>query len=335
MHRYELKERIEQALANVELGCREDTFDLKRQRMQGVGVEPWLTLCCYKLDDNQEGDCDVSLRSMIYFSLALGCRETWGITRQPRRLLNYQMEPREPSGGRREGYILRGDTMNSYATTAHRYLQLLDQEREESERLNPMGENWEEVVLRSLQELGRIVSPAALTFIERVHTIGNMIPVPCLLNESGKEVTASFNAPRYRRTKDYWDLTLLCLYHYYTGQTIGGRTLEWLLPKAADCSLCRAWLDSFGEKETGWDRFVEQNLLQDFVNAAPGGGYVQPKELWPGHFTGDVLPNKDQCETFFANASSWIAARSLRMVMKVRETTKGMPLSDVAEGLLP
>ena len=333
MHRYELKDQIGQILVNVELGEREDTYDLKRQRMRGAWMEPWISLCCYKLDDSPEGDCDVSLRSMVYFSLALGYREKWGIERQPMRFLNYQLAPRETSNNRR--YILRGDTTNSYATTVHRYLTLLDQEREEGSRLNPRDENWEEVVLRDLPKVKQAVSPAALAFIGRVHTIGNMIPVPCLLNESGKKVIASFNAPRYRNSMDYWDLTLLCLCHYYTGRTSGDRTLEWLLPKEADRSLCMAWLDSFGEKEEGWNSFVEQNLLQDFVNAAPGGGYAQPRELWPGHFTGGVLPDKDQCEMFFANAGSWIAARSLRMVTRAREALKEMPLPDIAEELLP
>ena len=38
---------------------------------------------------------------------------------------------------------------------------------------------------------------------------------------------------------------------------------------------------------------------------------------------------------FFANAGSWTAARSLRMVMRAREALKGMPLPDIAEELLP
>lgn len=330
MHQLELKNRITVVLEGAWRGYQEDTFDLKRDWLRGCWLEPWPAMCCYKLDDSPEGDCDVSLRSMVYFCLSLGCMGEWGIQRQPGRSTNYQLVPLEDA---KRKFILRGDTMNSYATTVHRYLQLLDREFEESSRINPTGENWDEVILRTAK-IEEAISPAALTFIERVHTIGNMIPVPCLLNESGREVTASFNAPRYCASKDYWDLTLLCLYHYYMGETGSRHTLEWLLPKTADCGLCRIWLDGFGEKQEGWNRFVEQNLLQDFVNAAPGGGYAQPRELWPGHFTGDVLPDKNQCETFFANASSWIAARSLRMVMKAKETFKEWPISYVAEELL-
>lgn len=335
MHRYELKERINQILIQAEDGTRYNGYDLKREKMRGTYMGPWPSLCCYKLSGSPEGDCDVSLVSMVYYSIALGCKEGWGIALQPGRLLNYQLLPRRPGN-----WALRGDTMNSYATTFHRYLRLLDQERKEGERLNPKKENWEEVVLRDVCGMENAVSPAALRFIRRTHTLGNMLPVPCRLNEAGDTVTASFNAPRYGRTKDYWDISLLCIWHYFTGLTDGTHTLEWMLPGAADHALCRAWLDSFGEGQPGWNRFVEQNLLQDFVNAAPGGGYAAPKELWPGHFTGGLMPDKAQCESFFANAGSWITARGKRMLMKAQETIwraydLAGSLEDLAEELLP
>ena len=336
MHRGEVKNKIECELNHLDsISTRAETYDLKNQGMSCISfVDPWVKLCWYKLGDDPDGDCDVSLNSMVYYSLALGCKDRWGIVPQPKRLLNYQLEPREAAGGSKAGYLLRGDTMNSYATTFHRYLQLLDAERAPDERLNPTGGTWEEAVLSNFEAFDQAVSPAACAFIRRVHTIGNMIAVPCLLSESGKEVIASFNAPRYRRTKDYWDLTLLCICHHYTGQTVGGFTLEWLLPRTADCSLCRAWLDSFGEGQTGWNHFVEQNLLQDCVNTAPGGDYTLPKELWPGHFTGDILPNQEQCETFFANVNSRIAARGRRMVIKALETIKAREIPDIAGELL-
>lgn len=67
MHRYELKDQIEQILGYVEMGSREEMSDLKRQRREAC-MDPWSALCCYKLDDSPEGDCDVSLVSIPLFA---------------------------------------------------------------------------------------------------------------------------------------------------------------------------------------------------------------------------------------------------------------------------
>lgn len=324
MTRFELENRIAGILYDVTYYSNTHAavrYDLKKQWWSGSGASDWQWLCCYKLNDSQEGDCDVSLHTMVFFATALGLREKWYITRQIKSAMNYQLELRRPpksKAGRAAEYVLRGDTMNSYATTMHAYLDLLDKDK----KINPKGECWEALVLRDSEKMEELLSPAAREFITRVHTIGNMLPVPFQAyapdTEDGRR--ASFNRPRYAKTKDYFDLTLLCLYAHFTGDSDGTHTVDWLLSNEGDRALCRRWLDSFGKGREGWRQFVEQNLLQDFVNQADEGDWGKPKELWKGHFKGSVEPKQvEQCEAFFTNASTWIWARGIRMVLKTNE----------------
>lgn len=345
MTRFELKNRIFTILEDADLkNSWIAQYDLKRQWWPSgsyVAVSDWQRLCCYKLNDSWEGDCDVSLYSMVYYALALGLREKWYITRQIKSAMNYQLELRHPPKSKAAEYVLRGDTMNSYATTMHAYLDLLDKDK----KVNPKGECWDALTLQEdkAKEVEELLSPAAHEFITRVHTIGNMLPVPYQAyapeTEDGRR--ASFNAPRYAKTKDYFDLTLLCLYAYFTGDSDGVHTMEWLLADEGDCAMSKRWLDSFGKGYEGWTRFVEQNLLQDFVNQRKEGGWGKPKELWKGHFRGAVLPKRvEQCEAFFTNASAWILARGIRMGLKTKEQLLLKPMSvkeqlKLAESLLP
>ena len=57
------------------------------------------------------------------------------------------------------------------------------------------------------------------------------------------------------------------------------------------------------EKYSGWNDFIEYNLLQDYVELNPVGSFGKPKELWRGHFTGDVMPKTmDEFKQFWKNA---------------------------------
>ncbi len=343
MTRTELKNRIGSILLRDVVGC-----DLKWQwwpmSESASHMDDWKWLCCYKLDDSPEGDCDVSLCSMVFYALALGLREEWYITRQPGRSLNYQLELRQPpesEEGQAEEYVLRGDTMNSYATTMHIYLDLRDKDK----KVNPEDECWEELVLResTAEKVEKLLSPAAWEFIRRVHTIGNMLPVPhqAYAPKTGNRRRATFNTLRKDKTEDYFDLTLLCLYDHFTGDSDDVHTMEWLLEEKGDRAMSQRWLDSFGKGREGWTRFVEQNLLQDFVDRREAGDWGRPKELWEGHFEGSVPPEKtEQCEAFFTNASAWILARSTRMSGKVKEQyptefSSVEELLELAETLLP
>ena len=92
--------------------------------------------------------------------------------------------------------------------------------------------------------------------------------------------------------------------------------LSWLLPFVSQDGIkaCEAWLDSF----PSWDAFVEGSFLQDFVHST-SGGYGMPRELWRGHFSGHVMPQGDQREAFFTNASAWISARGARLAIALEK----------------
>lgn len=157
-------------------------------------------------------------------------------------------------------------------------------------------------------------------FISIYHTLGNFIPIP-----------TGCNAPRGAgKLKDYWDLTLKVIYDYYhdiddniIDIVSGGRGCA-VIDKVELYNRYKQWLDSFSEgnsKEGDWKCFVEKNYLQDFVDCNTDGSYGMPKELWKGHFSGEILPTGiEQIEQFFVNASCWITARSTRMLLRLRKT---------------
>lgn len=156
-------------------------------------------------------------------------------------------------------------------------------------------------------------------FISLYHTIGNFIPFPC-----------GCNGPRGTgKTKDYWDLALLCIYKYYKLKE--EKWIEAIVGDKKDYFI--KWLKGFGS----WDNFVEKNYLQDFVcvnesTKDEDQKYGSPKELWEKHFKEfenkeAALPtDKEQIEQFCKNASAWILARGQRMIdelrIKMHETDK-------------
>lgn len=150
----------------------------------------------------------------------------------------------------------------------------------------------------------------AANYLKAVYTIGNFIPAP-----------SGFQPRGFGPSKDYWDLALMCTYNYYAEKkewpiAWPGYTLEWLLhaPKG-NSLLCGKWLDRYGS----WDAFVEGNFLQDFVNQE-GSHYGMPKELWKGHFTSSVLPEKEgHFAEFFTNAAAWITARGTRIAIALAD----------------
>lgn len=155
-------------------------------------------------------------------------------------------------------------------------------------------------------------------FLKVSYTIGNFIPVP-----------RGCNGPRgIGKIKDYWDLTLKAIYDYYVCDENSRKykiyTLEDVFGKDKN-RLCRLkkWLDSFSDDNSNkgnckWKDFVEKNYMQDFVNPNPDGSYGMPKELWEGHFKGEVLPEGDQCVQFFENASHCITERSIKMIKMLK-----------------
>lgn len=286
-------------------------------------LAPWEKLCCYKISVNKGVDCDAALRSTVIYQVAFGGGE---IVRKGKTCLL-----------KRDGFILRGDTMNSYATTVHEYLhsvlgndqKLFDDmkdkqivEKRDKGRLYAHDKyyrprerpkrHWERAILHRYDDFfAEKIPPAAEEFFRLYHTVGNFIPWP-----------DGCNVPRGRgATRDYWDWCLKDIYKWYQDNpdctkrhTANHDALKKLVGSRK--VILGKWLATF----TSWNDFVEKNYIQDFVNQSAGGGYGEPKELWEGHFTKGVMPKeKTDFEQFFTNASAWITARGVRIALAVKE----------------
>lgn len=144
-------------------------------------------------------------------------------------------------------------------------------------------------------------------FLSVCYTLGNFIPVPPPFQHRGTG-----------RSKDYWDLALACIFNYYMNKEGGAEcigaqhgspySLDWLLPSHQAVIQCQSWLDSFQT----WDAFVEKNYLSAFVDA--DSRCKKPKQLWKGHFTGQITPDTEQALQFFRQTSKRIVERGKRMV---------------------
>lgn len=221
----------------------------------------------------------------------------------------------------KRGGRICGETMNSANTTLGAWynmeLETESQKREREELKNPPQEISNKYILsRYLQDKEgqkKLLGKKCLFFLSLYHTLGNFIPVP-----------VDCNCPRgLGSLADYWDLTLKVIYDYYVGNDhicdITG-TRDELVQRYKN------WLDSFIEEgDNGlisWNRFVEKNYMQDFVESDPEGGYGMPKELWRNHFSqfsyGEAKPtNERQIKEFYLNASDWINKRSNRMIREL------------------
>lgn len=209
-----------------------------------------------------------------------------------------------------------GDTMNSVTTTLNsfpsecgnslkkmtcHYL-LLGADDSKFER-DLTYELWGE-----FRETGdeAIITDMIHNFLKAWHTIGNFIPVPL-----------GFNRGRYQTTRDYWDLTLLAIYRWYQGEDNAIKNL--ITDRSRDASNNAVnntikWLSDFQrDGKPSWQVFVEENYMQSFVEK-DRDTFGMPKELWPGHFSSEVLPCQiDELELFFTNVTQWIRERSDRM----------------------
>lgn len=144
----------------------------------------------------------------------------------------------------------------------------------------------------------------AFKLIEVYHTLGNFIIIP-----------KGWNKCRYSSLKDYWDLTLLCIYNYYFKIEDEKYCIEKISGKK-NIKRYKDYLDTFNT----WETFIKVNFLESFVKLKKDKdgkivSYGKPKELWEGHFKGELLPtNIDQCIEYFNNSAEWIKERTTVMV---------------------
>lgn len=200
-----------------------------------------------------------------------------------------------------DGIDYRGDTMCSWSTTVNRCLRHTRPPR--------------------LDDIDETLATCIVDFMQVVYTIGNFIPAPSAFQKRG-------SCP----SRDYWDLALAAIYHYYqspdkivcedTDCTFirpKPYSVRWLLDGIKNAENCKPWLNCF----ESWDNFVEENFMQPFLKNSEkvNGHYGPPDELWEGHFAYSGLPqNEDEFQQFFTNATQRILARGEMIAKKVKET---------------
>lgn len=239
--------------------------------------------------------------------------------------------------------IISGETMNSATTTLNALYERYVESTQEKEKRK-------EISLRQQVSSKYIMSLYAMEYYDFVsqpnnfsglckrlgdikglddflysfHTLGNFIPFP-----------RGCNCPRGTGIlKDYWDLTLACIYNWYNPEdaieNISLRqkySISMITPYRTE--QFESWLKCFGD----WDGFVETNFLGDWndeghlrVNFVTRTQKTQkrkygcPRELWKGHFNYNKnvipIPKKDY-ESFFTNAAERIQNRGKLMVRKL------------------
>ncbi len=294
-------------------------------------LSPWERMCYYRVSGDTGTDCDVALFTVVAYYLAFDLGDGWMLKKH---YGGYHLENPDVK------WTLRGDTMNSYATTIHHYIreqwipapnhteEMVDDRiiTKDTKIISALG-SWEDVILRHYGYFRNVLPISGHKFVFLNHTIGNFIPVPFICGK-GK---GKFNAPRgINASADYWDLALLCIYNHYFSIQDSRYDLKWLLGNDQNVELCQDWLDGFGSKASGWNTFVEQNSMQKFVDQKG-----MPKELWDGHFAGEVMPGEEEhYDKFFKNASSWIEARGITIAKKIKEALKDEDLTALAKKMV-
>ena len=275
------------------------TYDLKRDWWRETSVDPWRLMCLYKKDKNPVGDCDVSLRSMVIYWLAFGF-EDWRLCPDGRG--NFQLE-KEGSG-----YAVRGDTMNSYATTAHAYFHMKGLEKGNG--------TWHDAILEDYGRFAPLYRGPFADFVNMCHTVGNMLPIP-----SGSLNRARGIGP----TKDYFDLYVTWLFEYTaTAQRHGGLLFRGVSLTSELFPGVGELIEFLGGYES-WDAYVRANYLEEFCQSYVENSvthFTQGIPLWSGHrLSRGALPqNTAECEDYFKNASERILARGQQIIMAVKKT---------------
>ena len=333
MVNYDIKDEWLIDLLNCSNKYLKNKLPKKKTEFDANKITEWEKMCCYQLT-RLRIDCDVSLRSVVLYTLAFpfildkkGNNSGEIVTRKIR-LQEKENAKYEICSDNTAGYKFRGDTMNSYSTSTNEFLRLYGDNVLNPKVLiiNQKGRNkgkfmtdyleWEECVLDNYSHFESCISQEVKEFIRLNHTLGNFIPVPF------RNANENFNSPRgIGQTKDYWDLALLKIYKWYDDEA--DEYLCELLKSVGNVELCKDWLRAFTAEDgnPSWDVFVAANYMQDFVNQGNADGFFgEPKELWKGHFKNNNLPSQEEdFIQFFSNASAWINARGERIAISVKK----------------
>lgn len=205
--------------------------------------------------------------------------------------------------------MYQGETLNSVNTTFNKYYECIEKTEHKEEREKMKTDKGRTQNISIKYRLSRFYSPREGSredfsntqlneFVSVYHTLGNFMPVPW-----------ACNGPRgCAEVQDYWDLTMLNIFNYYNENN--EEYIKRIIGKKEELvERYRKWLDGFGD----WENFVNKNYLRAFVYYK-SDGTLYPKELWEGHFSGQVLPDEKQCEEYFKNAAECIKERTAHML---------------------
>lgn len=213
-----------------------------------------------------------------------------------------------------------GDIMNSVSTTLNELFKVYREELGITGRMSK--KKIFEVYPQHKEQMDEILGAAGKDFLSVAYTVGNMIPMPSVVNR----------ARGIGSSRDYWDLALKCIYDWYRNNpdlkksNFDNTTLFLLCGgKETPIKEMAQLLKRFEE----WDKFVFYNRMQPFVYAADGksdapkeGPFGLPRELWKGHFGGPDLPSESQIGEFFTNAAECIRKRSELIVKALPGSTR-------------
>lgn len=207
-----------------------------------------------------------------------------------------------------------GDTMTSFQTLLNLAVERMEAERAFSLRRLGLTSQYYCTALYAADREGlpeRLNAyPGLGEFAAAVHTLGDFLPVP-----PGFNVARAGYPERdgdLSNWHDYWDLTLTLIREWYRAPAADKPTvLRKLLHGEDDTAATVRWLEYF---ET-WERFVEENYLQDFVD-----NHGVPIPFCNGHSWDSPVPS--DLGTLFRTAAELILRRGQRMVRALRETQR-------------
>lgn len=187
-------------------------------------------------------------------------------------------------------YSLRGDTMNTATITNAEYRKL---------------NNTEEL------------PDEAYVLMNLYHTAGNFFLVPY---KNGHSLTLSRRETGPSR--GYFDLFLLAVYNFFSGKTDYTGSLASVLKDEGLADFYKRYLTErfVTNNVLSWDKYIEINYLQDYVEGSKENGYGRPIELWPGHFTGKVMPQtEEEFILFYNNAADRTRKRGKRIYLVLKK----------------
>lgn len=154
-------------------------------------------------------------------------------------------------------------------------------------------------IINKLTEIKELNEFAQLGF-----TIGNYIPVP-----------PGFNCERSNGGKnDSWDLTLMKICEWFNKEDDDVIFVDLLHDKCGKKENVLNWLKSYGNKENGWENFIINNYLQDFVDED-----LNPIEFCDNHNWKHI--NIDDPVKYMCTCSKCICKRGERIIANIKQHT--------------